>query len=164
VCIYIYIYKAHITYVSYFLNNRTTLHHLLQYSEDNTSIIQFFCVSQICHTKEGEHYASKIKKFLKLSHQVPTTLTYVGHAREPVRYVGLIWFFVLIGHLNLICVLVGGDQKSNTIKDICWEGNDYIQTSNFIDYSTLNSQHKWEFLWLQVSRRQSTSPRPINGA
>ena len=33
------------------------------FGEDNTLIVQLFCVSQTCHTKEGEHYAFIMKDF-----------------------------------------------------------------------------------------------------
>ena len=54
--IIVYILKLILLMFSHPLNNTTTSRHLSYQWEDDTSIIRLLCVSQTCHTKEGEHY------------------------------------------------------------------------------------------------------------
>lgn len=51
----------------------------------------------------------------------------------------LSWLVFLIGHQYLIGVWHGEDQITNTLTTTCL-------SSNFITYSTLNSEHGWEDL------------------
>ena len=60
-----------------------------------------------------------------------------------VRYVGVIWFLFLVGHLYLIGVWMGDDQRANVIKTCVYF---YVlkkrtASSSFTDYSILNTEH-----------------------
>jgi hypothetical protein len=50
----VHIFKLTLLMFSYSLHKTTTLRHLSCPWEDDASIIRLFCVSQTCHTKEGE--------------------------------------------------------------------------------------------------------------
>ena len=56
-----------------------------------------------------------------------------------IRYVGVLRLLFLIGHLQLISVCLGEDERTNTIKTHL-KNKKWTLSSSFINYSTLNSE------------------------
>jgi hypothetical protein len=53
---------------------------------------------------------------------------------------GVIWGLLLIKHLHLIGVYLGGDKRTNTIETHVYKGLDYV--FNFYQLLSLNDEHK----------------------
>ena len=68
-----------------------------------------------------------------------------------IRLVGVIQLLFLIGHLYLIGVCLGEDQRTNTINTLVYSKRYWTTSSYFTNYSTLNSEHSehdWEVLYV----------------
>jgi hypothetical protein len=69
---------------------------------------------------------------------------------------GLKWLIFLIGHLYVIGMLFGEDQRVN---DTCLKE---IRLPNINDYYTLNSEYNWEDLYINLRNQQTCTSDNLN--
>lgn len=74
--------------------------------------------------------------------------------RNPVTlgYAGVIWLIFLIGHLYLMVVRLGEDQRTNTMFK-----RDLTTLSNFSNYSTFDREHNWKDLSIQLRNEKKNA-------
>ena len=84
----------------------------------------------------------------------------MGSYKQSLRYVGVIQTLFLIRQLCLIGVLLHEDKRTNTIKTCV--SRDWTVPSDFIYYSTLNSEHNWENLYIQLRNKHTCTSNNHN--
>ena len=72
-----------------------------------------------------------------------------------IRYASVIWLFILIGHLNLIGVWFGEDQRTNIIRHMY--KRDWSTHLNFNYNFTLINEHNWKDLCIQLKNQEKNT-------